>query len=119
MQSHAIRQFQRRVENAGGDGPSMQPLPSMSNERLLLAQEVAQVEQWWKVRISSRTTSGAHEVSKCPRFARVKRPYTAADVVAKRGTIPIQYPSNIQGQKLWSLLSEHAGRRTVSHTYGA
>ena len=54
-----------------------------------------------------------------PRFARVKRPYTAADVVAKRGTIPIQYPSNIQGQKLWRLLSEHAQRRTVSHTYGA
>ena len=60
-----------------------------------------------------------HDLSKCPRFARVKRPYTAADVVAKRGTISIQYPSNIQGQKLWRLLSEHAERKTVSHTYGA
>ncbi|KAJ7147512.1 isocitrate lyase icl [Mycena crocata] len=75
----------------------------MSQERAAFAQEVAQVEQWWKN----------------PRFARVKRPYTAAEVVAKRGTIPIQYPSNIQAKKLWSTLSEHAKRGTPSHTYGA
>ncbi|KAJ7459774.1 isocitrate lyase icl [Mycena latifolia] len=75
----------------------------MSHERVAFAQEVAQVEQWWK----------------SPRFARVKRPYTAAEVVAKRGTIPIQYPSNIQAKKLWSTLSEHAKRGTPSHTYGA
>ncbi|KAJ7758480.1 isocitrate lyase icl [Mycena maculata] len=75
----------------------------MSHERAAFAQEVAQVEQWWKN----------------PRFARVKRPYSAAEVVAKRGTIPIQYPSNIQAKKLWSTLSEHAKRGTPSHTYGA
>lgn len=75
----------------------------MANERTIYAKEVAQVQQWWN----------------SPRFARVKRPYTASDVVAKRGTIAIQYPSNIQGRKLWSQLSEHAKRGTVSHTYGA
>lgn len=75
----------------------------MSSERARFAHEVAQVEQWWKN----------------PRFARVKRPYTAADVVAKRGTLAIQYPSNVQGKKLWKLLSEHAKRGTPSHTYGA
>ncbi|KAG6918750.1 Isocitrate lyase [Tephrocybe rancida] len=75
----------------------------MSNERAAFAQEVAQVEQWWK----------------SPRYARVKRPYTAAEVVAKRGTLPIQYPSNAMGKKLWGLLSEHAKRGTPSHTYGA
>ncbi|KAG5638248.1 Isocitrate lyase [Sphagnurus paluster] len=75
----------------------------MSSERAQFAQEVAQVEQWWK----------------SPRFQRVKRPYSAADVVAKRGTLPIQYPSNVQGKKLWGLLSAHAQRGTPSHTYGA
>ncbi|KAG6841974.1 Isocitrate lyase [Blastosporella zonata] len=75
----------------------------MSNERAAFAMEVAQVEQWWK----------------SPRFARVKRPYTAAEVVAKRGTISIQYPSNVMGKKLWALLSDHAKRGTPSHTYGA
>ena len=54
-----------------------------------------------------------------PRFARVNRPYTAADVVSKRGTIKINYPSDVQGKKLWKLLSEHAKNGTPSHTYGA
>ncbi|TRM63982.1 isocitrate lyase [Schizophyllum amplum] len=75
----------------------------MSNERAAFAKEVAEVEEWWK----------------SPRFARVKRPYTAAEVVSKRGTLPIQYPSNVQGKKLWTLLGEHAKRGTPSHTYGA
>ncbi|KAL0960620.1 hypothetical protein HGRIS_005651 [Hohenbuehelia grisea] len=75
----------------------------MSNERAAFQQEVAEVERWWN----------------SPRFARVKRPYTAAQVVSKRGTLPIQYPSNVQAKKLWTTLSEHAKRGTPSHTYGA
>ncbi|TEB39905.1 isocitrate lyase [Coprinellus micaceus] len=75
----------------------------MSNERAQFAAEVAEVQRWWQN----------------PRFARVTRPYTAADVVSKRGTLPIQYPSNVQGKKLWGLLSEHAKNGTPSHTYGA
>ncbi|GLB38435.1 putative isocitrate lyase PEP mutase superfamily, isocitrate lyase family protein [Lyophyllum shimeji] len=75
----------------------------MSLEHAAFAKEVAQVEEWWS----------------SPRFARVKRPYTAAEVVAKRGTIPIQYPSNIQAKKLWGILAEHVKRGTPSHTYGA
>ncbi|KAG6814266.1 Isocitrate lyase [Tricholoma furcatifolium] len=92
----------------------------MSNERAVFAKEVAQVEQWWKVRLKFATTH-AHNLiyDQSPRFARVKRPYTAAEVVAKRGTISIQYPSNVMAKKLWDLLSEHAKRGTPSHTYGA
>ncbi|KAF7291567.1 Isocitrate lyase [Mycena chlorophos] len=75
----------------------------MSQERARFAREVAEVERWWK----------------SPRFARVTRPYTAADVVSKRGTLPIQYPSNAQAQKLWRILEDHAKRGTPSHTYGA
>ncbi|KAF9242565.1 isocitrate lyase [Melanogaster broomeanus] len=74
-----------------------------SSERAAFQAEVAQVEQWFKN----------------PRFARVTRPYTAAQVVSKRGTIPITYPSNIQGKKLFALLSQHAKNGTPSHTYGA
>ncbi|CAO1617955.1 unnamed protein product [Parajaminaea phylloscopi] len=66
-------------------------------------QEVEAVEKWFKN----------------PRFARTKRPYTAADVVSKRGTIPITYPSNIQAKKLWGILENHARAGTTSHTYGA
>ncbi|THH07391.1 hypothetical protein EW146_g9332 [Bondarzewia mesenterica] len=73
------------------------------NERAKFQAEVAQVEQWWK----------------SPRFARVKRAYTAEQVVSKRGTIPITYPSDIQGKKAWQLFTEHFKRGTPSHTYGA
>ncbi|KAG8900025.1 isocitrate lyase 1, partial [Tulasnella sp. 403] len=54
-----------------------------------------------------------------PRFAGVNRPYTAAQVVSKRGTISVQYPSDLQAKKLWNLLGHHAKCKTVSHTYGA
>ncbi|KAH9937736.1 isocitrate lyase [Amylocystis lapponica] len=65
--------------------------------------EVARVEQWWND----------------PRFAQVKRPYTAAQVVSKRGTLPISYPSDVMGKKLWATLTEHFKQGTPSHTYGA
>ncbi|TFY75870.1 hypothetical protein EWM64_g8142 [Hericium alpestre] len=75
----------------------------MSSERAAFQAEVAHVEQWWKN----------------PRFAKVKRPYTAAQVVSKRGTLPINYPSDVLAKKVWRLFSEHFARGTPSHTYGA
>ncbi|EJF57125.1 isocitrate lyase [Dichomitus squalens LYAD-421 SS1] len=73
------------------------------NERKAFEEEVAQVERWWKD----------------SRWWKTTRPYTAAEVVAKRGTIPISYPSDIQGKKLWRILSGHFQNGTPSHTYGA
>ena len=54
-----------------------------------------------------------------PRWWKTTRPYTAADVVAKRGTLRISYPSDVQGKKLWRILSERFENGTPSHTYGA
>ncbi|KAG8968983.1 isocitrate lyase 1 [Tulasnella sp. 419] len=75
----------------------------MADEQRLFEKEVAEVEEWWKQ----------------PRFSKVKRPYTAAQVVSKRGTLPINHASDLQGKKLWSLLENHAKNGTASHTYGA
>lgn len=75
----------------------------MATERKQFEAEVKDVQQWWK----------SH------RWARVKRPYTAEQVVSKRGTIPITYPSALMGKKLWQSLETHARKGTVSHTYGA
>lgn len=93
----------------------------MTSEKARFAQEVAEVERWWKVCIEVYLRSLLTNLLyiQSPRFARVTRPYTAADVVSKRGTLPIQYPSNVQGKKLFALLSEHAKKGTPSHTYGA
>lgn len=54
-----------------------------------------------------------------PRWWKTTRPYTAAEVVAKRGTLPISYPSNVLGKKLWNILSKRYQEGTPSHTYGA
>jgi len=54
-----------------------------------------------------------------PRFKGLVRPYTAAQVVSKRGTIEITYPSNQQGKKLFKTLDSKAKKGEVSHTYGA
>lgn len=66
-------------------------------------EEVEAVKQWWKN----------------PRFANTTRPYTAEQVVSKRGTLKQTYPSNTQAQKLWKTLEGHASKGTTSHTYGA
>lgn len=75
----------------------------MSTEHALFRDQVAAVERWWQ---SSR-------------FVRVRRPYTAEQVVSKRGTLPISYPSDAQAKKLFALLEKHFKNGTPSHTYGA
>ncbi len=76
----------------------------MADQELKLFQEeVEAVKQWWKN----------------PRFAQTTRPYTAEQVVSKRGTLKQTYPSNIQAKKLYATLEAHAAKGTTSHTYGA
>jgi isocitrate lyase len=75
----------------------------MSAEQRDFREQVAAVERWWG----------------SPRFVRVKRPYTAEQVVSKRGTLPISYPSDAQAKKLFVLLEKHFQNGTPSHTYGA
>ena len=58
---------------------------------------------------------------KQPRFSKTTRPYTAADVVSKRGTIPISYPSDLMAKKLWKILEskERGEGGGCTFTYGA
>lgn len=45
----------------------------------------------------------------------MKRPYTAEQIVAKRGNLEIQYPSNHQAKKLWKVLEEKYSVGTWCH----
>jgi isocitrate lyase len=56
-----------------------------------------------------------------PRFSRTVRPYTAADVVSKRGTLPLTYPSDVMAQKLHKLLEakKNGEGGGCTATYGA
>jgi isocitrate lyase len=57
-------------------------------EERLYIQEVEAVKKWW-----------ADE-----RWRYTKRPFTAEQIVAKRGNLKIEYPSNAQSKKLWKIL---------------
>lgn len=57
-------------------------------EDVVYAKEVEQVKQWWSD----------------SRWRYTKRPFTAEQIVQKRGNLKIEYPSNAQSKKLWNIL---------------
>lgn len=69
-------------------------------EDSLFAAQVADVEAWWAT----------------PRFAGIRRPYSAADVVSKRGTLQQIYPSSLMARKLHALIAHKAARGEPLHT---
>lgn len=55
-----------------------------------------------------------------PRFANVKRPYTAEAVASKQGSLPVlPLPSTLLADKLWRLFEERAKEDKPVHTMGA
>lgn len=83
---------------------SFQLLPTTekagSAEDELFEKQVREVEAWWKT----------------PRYEGIKRPYSAADVVSKRGSLQQTYPSSIMARKLFNLLNERAAEGKPVHT---
>jgi isocitrate lyase len=75
----------------------------MSDEDAKFNEEVKATEKWFS----------------SPRFAEIRRPYTAASVVEKRGTLPVIYPCDYQARKLWDLLGTYAADKKPLLTMGA
>jgi isocitrate lyase len=69
-------------------------------EDALFSEQVRHVKSWW-----------ASE-----RYKGIKRPYSAEDVVNKRGALQQTYPSSLMAQKLFSLLEERAAKGEPLHT---
>lgn len=86
---------------------SFQLLPSSKKageaEDALFEQQIADVKAWWGT----------------DRFKGIKRPYSAEDVVSKRGSLQQNYPSSIMARKLFNLLEERAAEGLPVHTMGA
>eukprot|EP00992_Anisonema_acinus_P015619 TRINITY_DN9817_c0_g1_i2.p1 TRINITY_DN9817_c0_g1~~TRINITY_DN9817_c0_g1_i2.p1 ORF type:complete len:521 (+),score=96.71 TRINITY_DN9817_c0_g1_i2:61-1623(+) len=69
-----------------------------------MASQISQVDAWMK---SSR-------------FSGITRPYSAADVVSLRGTLPpTEYPSNLVAKKCWKMFADLWSNRKCAHTFGA
>lgn len=69
-------------------------------EDALFEQQIQDVEDWWKT----------------PRFEGIKRPYSAHDVVSKRGSLQQTYPSSLMARKLFNLLRERSAAGQPVHT---
>ncbi|TPX17593.1 uncharacterized protein E0L32_012103 [Thyridium curvatum] len=72
-------------------------------EDALYEQQIKDVEAWWA----------------SPRYEGIKRPYTAADVVSKRGSQMQNYPSSVMARKLFNLIKERESKGEPIHTMGA
>ena len=64
------------------------PPKDLDAEDAQFAQEVEAVKKWWSD----------------PRWRYTRRPFTAEQIVSKRGSLPIEYASNTQAKKLWKIL---------------
>ena len=69
-------------------------------EDALYEQELKDVEAWWA----------------SPRYQGIKRPYSASDVVSKRGSLQQTYPSSVMARKLWNLIQERGAKGEPIHT---
>ncbi|KAL8668158.1 MAG: hypothetical protein Q9202_000136 [Teloschistes flavicans] len=74
----------------------------IDNEEQLFLADVKAVKQWWAD----------------PRWRYTKRPFTAEQIVAKRGNLKIEYPSNVQSKKLWRIMEARFRDGDASFTYG-
>lgn len=85
-------------------GDSFQLLPEASKagqaEDGLFEEQVQQVKDWWA----------------SPRYKGIKRPYSAEDVVSKRGALQQTYPSSLMARKLFNLFEERAAKGEPVHT---
>ena len=71
-------------------------------EDALFEQQVKDVESWWAT----------------DRYKGIRRPYSAEDVVSKRGTLQQSYPSSITSRKLWNLIQERGAEGKPIHVMG-
>lgn len=62
--------------------------------------QVSDVKSWWN----------------SPRYKAIKRPYSAEDVVTKRGSLEQEFPSSLMARKLFNLLSVRAQEGKPVHT---
>lgn len=69
-------------------------------EDALYEQQIKDVEAWWA----------------SPRYEGIKRPYSAAEVVSKRGSQQQCYPSSIMARKLFNLIKEREAKGEPIYT---
>lgn len=95
---------QSEAKAFSGPADTFQLLPESSKpgaaEDALYDAQIKEVEAWWQ----------------SPRFEGIKRPYSAADVVSKRGSQQQTYTSSLMARKLFNLIRERQAEGKPIHT---
>ena len=78
--------------------PESQKVGAAEDE--LYESQIKDVEIWWA----------------SPRYKGIKRPYSPADVVSKRGSQMQSYPSSVMARKLFNLIKERESKGEPVHT---
>ena len=77
-------------------------MATYDDEDRQFAQEVEAVKLWWRD----------------SRWRHTRRPFTAEQIVAKRGNLKIDYPGIVQSRKLWGILESRFNvSRAPTHEY--
>lgn len=71
-----------------------------SAEDAVYEKQIQDVEAWWA----------------SPRYEGIKRPYSPADIVSKRGSQMQSYPSSVMARKLFDLIRQREARGEPIHT---
>lgn len=104
-----------RVRGASLQGTrAMSTSSSVSSQLPVKPPSVAEEEKEFLERVEDVET-----FFKRPRFASLSRPYTAADVVRKQGSMPVlPLPSTLTADKLYKIFTEAANEKRPVHTIG-
>lgn len=99
----SLKPLQNPVSSAlPSDSFQLLPEPEKAGaaEDALYEQQLEDVEAWWA----------------SPRFEGIKRPYSPADVVSKRGSQMQSYLSSVMARKLFNLIKEREAKGEPIHT---
>lgn len=100
--SSSLPEAKPPLSSQPADSYQLLPTPEKagSSEDALFEQQVRDLTSWWE----------------SPRFEGIKRPYSAEDVVSKRGSLQQTYSSSLMARKLFKLFKERAAAGEPVHT---
>ena len=110
----AAHNFRMSIRLASNNFPAISPslLPADEYQLLPTSQKAGLTED----ALFEKQIHDVQELWDSPRYEGIKRPYSAQDVVSKRGALQQVYASSLMARKLFNLFKEKAAAEEPVHT---